>query len=131
MFRFQKVREVFAAFTHRKADTESTTQKPKNADNRYSEASSSGTQKPQVPHKHEDFDSDFYGALSEIAAPAPVERLSEADLARHPSLETGYKNSRDDPYGSLSEVAAPEPVERLSEAERARHPSLEQSLSRH
>ncbi|KAJ5993412.1 hypothetical protein N7451_009136 [Penicillium sp. IBT 35674x] len=130
MFHFQKFREVFATLTHRKADAEPTEQKPKNADNRYSEGVSPGTKKPQLPHKYENYD-DYYGALSEVAAPAPVERLSEAELARHPSLETGYENSRDDPYGSLSEVAAPQPVERFSEAERARHPSLEQSLSGH
>ncbi|KAL4781668.1 hypothetical protein BJX76DRAFT_334865 [Aspergillus varians] len=77
------------------------------------------------------------GALSEVAAPEPVQRLTPEDLARHPSLEqrlsdisrSGH-NSEDDIYETLSELAAPEPIERVSESERARRPSLEQSLSR-
>ena len=130
MAHFQKVRDVFAALTRRRADAEPTESKRNDPNNHHCAAGSSQTREPVLFRKHEDAEDDFCGALSEIAAPGPVERLSEAELARHPSLEKSYENSRDDPYGSLSEVAASEPVERLSEAEIARHPSLEQGLRR-
>ncbi|KAL2849913.1 hypothetical protein BJY01DRAFT_245711 [Aspergillus pseudoustus] len=80
---------------------------------------------------------DPWDALSEVAAPEPVQRLSPEEQARRPSLEqrlSDMSNSghdrEDDIYENLSELAAPEPIEKLSESEMARRPSLEQSLSR-
>lgn len=125
----QKLRNFFATLTHRKPSAEPTGQTSQNANKNRQEAPAH-TREPFEPQGHEDSDSDPYGALSEIAAPEPIERLSEAELARHPSLEQGYEIFRWDLYGALSEIAAPEPVQRLSEEELARHPSLERRLSR-
>ncbi|OQD82554.1 hypothetical protein PENANT_c021G05230 [Penicillium antarcticum] len=77
---------------------------------------------------------DPYAALSEIAAPKPVERLPEGELARHPSLEqrlshpTHSSGNNQDGYEALSEIAAPEPVETHTDGDAAQHPSLERQL---
>ncbi|KAJ5798952.1 uncharacterized protein N7503_006457 [Penicillium pulvis] len=122
----QKLRSCFALLTHRRSQCEQV--KPLR--------SARDKDKPVHPNtdstiqqNQEDSDVDPYAALSEIAAPEPVERLTAAELARRPSLEQGYANPRGDVYGNLSEIAAPEPVERLTEEEMARHPSLEDRLS--
>lgn len=124
---FQKLRSFFATIARRSSlsgHTEPFHSAENKQENMHPNKDSTFHQEP------EDSDSDPYAALSEVAAPEPVERLSEMELARHPSLEQGYANSRSDPYGNLSEVAAPEPIERLTEEEMARHPSLERRLSR-
>ncbi|KAL3459036.1 hypothetical protein BJX64DRAFT_265468 [Aspergillus heterothallicus] len=79
---------------------------------------------------------DPWHALSEVAAPEPVQRLSPEEEARRPSLEqrlsdmsTAGHDREDGIYETLSELAAPEPTEKLSQSEIARRPSLEQSLS--
>lgn len=133
MAQFKKVRSFFNAFINRKPNDEATGPLQQNKDNHGREAGPSHEKTPPLPREpqeSEDSDDDFCGALTEVAAPEPVERMSEAELARHASLEQGYADSRDDPYGALSEVAAPGPVERRSEEELARHPSLERRLSR-
>lgn len=125
----ERLRTIFAALAHRKPNPE---QKPQNADDNRREGDPLHKKQPNLQQELEDSDSDPYDALSEVAAPEPVERLSERELDRHPSLEQsfqGYENSGNDPYSGLSEIAAPEPVERLSEAEMACHPSLERRLT--
>lgn len=85
-----------------------------------------------------DDDKDLCGALSEVAAPEPVQRLSPEEQTRRPSLEqrlsdmsnSGHKRE-DDIYENLSELAAPEPIERLSESEMEKRPSLERNISRY
>jgi hypothetical protein len=124
---FQNIRSFFNAVARRCSHSRHT-ESSYRAQDEHADAHTNETSNFQ--QEHEDPDDDPYAALSEIAAPEPVERFSEAELARHPSLEQGYANSRGDYYGNLSEVAAPEPVERLTEDEIARHPSLEQRLSR-
>lgn len=76
------------------------------------------------------------GALSEVAAPEPVQRFSPEEYARRPSLEKRLsdrsKSAHDDNYDiyeNLSELASPEPIEKTSESEAARRPSLEQNLA--
>lgn len=124
---FQNLRSFFKAAARRFSQSRHT-EPPHSAEN--AREATQPNKDSTFQQEQDDSDDDPYAALSEIAAPEPVERLSEAELARHPSLEQGYENSRDDYYGALSEVAAPEPVERLTEEEMARHPSLEQRLSR-
>lgn len=128
---FEKLRSLF---THRKQTAKPAATPPQHANTREgADDSSAGSQSPERPG--DSSDGEPYGALSEVAAPEPVERLSEAELARHPSLEqrlSGRDRGTDNDegvYWSLSEIAAPEPVERRSEQEIARHPSLEQRLS--
>jgi hypothetical protein len=124
---FRKLRSFFATAA-RKCPPTGHTEPHHNAENTREATHSKND--PTLRQDQEYSNDDSYAALSEIAAPEPVERFSETELARHPSLEQGYENSRGDYYGALSEVAAPEPIERLTEEETARHPSLEQSLSR-
>lgn len=123
---FNKLRSFFATIMCQRSRSEPTEPPPPRAEDRREDAPSHD----QNLLESEDSDDDPYAALSEITAPEPVERLSEIELARHPSLEQGYANSRGDSFGNLSELAAPEPVERLTEDETARHPSLERRLSR-
>jgi hypothetical protein len=125
----QKLRTFFAALTHRKPNPG---QNPQDAGDNRQEGDPHHKKQPNLQQEQEDSDSDPYDALSEVAAPEPIERLSERELGRHPSLEQtlqDYETSRNDPFGALSEIAAPEPVERFSVEEIARHPSLEQRLS--
>lgn len=126
MVYFQKLRSFFAAITRGRSRPEHTVSPQCSGKKREDERPT----KDHTIQEQEDSDDDPYAALSEIAAPEPVERLSEAQLARRPSLEQGYANCRGDYYGTLSEIAAPEPVKRLTEEEMARHPSLEHRLSR-
>lgn len=86
-------------------------------------------------HDTEQSGGDNFGALTEVAAPAPVELVPEAEFEQRPSLEQRLSDSakrlHDDDqgeYGSLSEVAAPEVVGRRSDKGTARHRFLEQSL---
>jgi hypothetical protein len=44
-------------------------------------------QRPSLEQGYANSSDDFYGSLSEVAAPEPVERLTEEEIARHPSLE--------------------------------------------
>ncbi|KAJ5813526.1 uncharacterized protein N7503_000276 [Penicillium pulvis] len=71
------------------------------------------------PHEGlDDPDGGSYAALSEIAAPEPVDRLSEGELAHRRSLEQRLSqtphSSADHGNGceALCEVAEPVPVER-------------------
>lgn len=96
-----------------------------------------GSQRFESRPDRDNDEDDPCDALSEVAAPEPVRRLTPEELSRHPSLEqqlskishSGH-NSEGDIYEALSELAAPEPIERVSASEIARRPSLEQSLSR-
>lgn len=138
----QKIRSFFASITHRKSNIEHSKPNHQNADDNRREENSHHKNQPILQQEQDDSD-DPCAALSEIAAPEPVEKLSEAELAapetveklseaelaRHPSLEQGYEYSRGDIYPTLSEIAAPGPVERLSEEAMARQPSLEKRLS--
>ncbi|KAJ6110156.1 hypothetical protein N7486_002391 [Penicillium sp. IBT 16267x] len=83
----------------------------------------------------DDSGGDPYAALSEIAAPEPVERLPEGELAHYPSLEERLSHTahssgnHQDEYEALSEITGPDPVERHTDSEKTQHPSLEQRLS--
>ncbi|KAL4898689.1 hypothetical protein BDV59DRAFT_197569 [Aspergillus ambiguus] len=80
---------------------------------------------------------DFHRTLSEVASPEPIERVTEADLARRPSLDQrlsscshAERDAETDMFEALSEVATPEPVKRCEDEEIRRRPSLDRSLSR-
>jgi hypothetical protein len=128
---FEKLRVLFAGLTRPKEIAKDPRQNTEIDD----DADSLNVKQSYPQQGLDDSGGDPYAALSELAAPEPVERLSEGELARRPSLEqrlshTAHSSrSHQDGYEVLSEVAAPEPVERHTDAEAARHPSLEQRLS--
>lgn len=113
---FEKLGAFLAGIAHPKqkaknADSHQTTENDDKADNLHMRKS--------YPHEGlDDPDGGSYAALSEIAAPEPVERNSEEELARRPSLEQPLSpkahSSADHGNGceALCEVAEPVPVER-------------------
>ncbi|KAJ5560447.1 hypothetical protein N7513_002846 [Penicillium frequentans] len=110
---FGKVWAFLAGLAHPKqkaknADSHQTTENDDKADPLHGRKS--------YPHEGlDDSDGGSYAALSEIAAPEPVERLSEEELARRPSLEQRLSrtahSSADHGNGceALCEVAEPVP----------------------
>lgn len=88
---FSKLREVWYNFRHRKHEQ------------------SPGTATTVNPISDDSTQEDPYGALSEIAATSPVERLQSDDTPVDPASDDW---AREDPYGALSEVTAPAPVGR-------------------
>ncbi|KAL5363021.1 hypothetical protein BJX96DRAFT_177703 [Aspergillus floccosus] len=91
-----------------------------------------------LPSKHttEEPGQDLHRTLSEVAAPEPIERATDAALARRPSLDlqlstisSAQPDAETDMFGALSEVAIPEPVKRCDADEIGRRPSLDRSLS--
>lgn len=128
---FEKLRSLF---THRKQTAKPASLSPQNPTTREGANDGLGVVPPS-PERSGDSDADPYGALSEIAAPEPVERRLENELARLPSLEEGLSSrgngvdeEGEEDYWALSEIAAPRPVEKAIE-EIARHRSLERRLS--
>lgn len=53
------------------------------------EAESSRSNQPEENH-------DLYGGLSEVASPAPVQRIGEEEQARRPSLEQNLFEAQED-----------------------------------
>lgn len=69
---------------------------------------------------------DSWSALSEVAAPEPIDREDQAQ--RVPSLEETLSQDGSDPDHGLSEVAAPEPSPRDEEG-LSRRSSLDENLA--
>ena len=69
-------------------------------------------------------DDDNFAALSEIAAPDPVNR--EVEIG-HVYLDQAVSGTESDIFSRLSEVAAPEPVQRRNSTDPQR-PSLEDNI---
>lgn len=86
------------------------------------QANSHGNQATLSPSDSDD-DDDF-AALSEIAAPEPVNQDLEVG---HVYLEQAVSGSESDIFSRLSEVAAPEPVQRRNSTG-PRRPSLEDNI---
>lgn len=130
---FEKLRHFLAGLKHPK-HTAKNADPHQNTEN-HDKVGSSQVKQSQSQQKIGDSDGDPYAALSEVAAPEPVEPQSEEELAHKPSLEQRLSHTADSSgnhqngYEALTEIAGPEPVERHTDAEAAQHPSLERRLS--
>ncbi|KAJ5264857.1 hypothetical protein N7505_007650 [Penicillium chrysogenum] len=114
---FEQLRAFVAGLIHPKQNAKNV-ELPENTEN-HEEAGLL-----HVKHSHSQQGLDPYAALSEVAAPGPVEQLPKGELPRHPSLEQHLSNTphpsgnHQNKYEALSEIAAPEPVKRHTEAYR-------------
>lgn len=130
---FEKLRHFLAGLKHPKHNAKNSL--PHQDTENHDKVGTSQLKKSQSQQKVDDSDGDTYAALSEVAAPEPVEPKSEEEPAHQLSLEQRLSHTADssgkyqDEYENLTEVAGPEPVERHADAETAQHPSLERRLS--
>lgn len=86
------------------------------------QGNSCGNQAMLTPSNSDDDDN--FAALSEIAAPDPVNR--EVEIG-HVYLDQAVSGTESDIFSRLSEVAAPEPVQRRNSTDPQR-PSLEDNI---